>query len=428
VTCPRTVIVTGLLAVAMAQAATAQGDSTRYARTPVALRPYKSFQVPYKVFFVEPQAFRGPGRDVGPPPDVDTVRIGVLAPLEGSLNAKWGLRIVRGATMAIDEANAAGGLGGLPFAVVTRNDLGLWGASGNELVALYDRGVWATIGSIDGANSHIMVRLALKLDMPIVNTATTDPTLTETAIPWIIRCIADDRQASYALALYIHEVRGFRRVALLRSNDRYGRVGTGELVDAMRRLGAPLVLELRYAPGSVEVQSQLERIGSADVDAVVLWGDGRDVGNILHRMREMGLKQPVFGPDRLVSDEFLIAAGGSAEGVVATYPFNPKAEDPLYLGFAERYTERFGEPPDAYAAHAYDGMWMVIQAVRKAGLNRVRIRDALTDMESFRGVTGLIPFDATWNDVGPVWMAVVQNGKYSFFSSPMERDDHAIER
>ena len=423
----RTFFVTGLLFGIFASTVAAQ-DSTRYAKTPNALRPYKDFQTPYKVFFVEPQAFRGPGRDVGPPPDLDTVRIGVLAPLEGSRDAKWGQRVVRGATMAIDEANAAGGFDGLPFAVVTRNDLGLWGASGNELVALYDRGVWATVGSIDGANSHIMVRLALKLDMPIVNTATTDPTLTETAVPWIIRCIADDRQASYALALYMHEVRGFRRVALLRANDRYGRVGTGELVDALRRLGAPVVLELRYAPGSGDVQPQLARIEQANADAVVLWGDGRDAGDIVRRMREMGLDQPVLGPDRLVSNEFLTTAGDAAEGVVATYPFNPEGEDPMYRRFAERYADRFGETPDAYAAHAYDGMRMVIQSIHKAGLNRVRIRDALTDMPSFQGVTGSIPFDATWNDVGPVWMAVVQNGTYSFFPSPLDDEHNAIER
>ena len=424
----RTVILAGILLGAIAPAAAAQGDSTRYARTPDALRPYKQFQNPYKIFFAEPQAFRGPGRDVAAPPDIDTVKIGVLAPIEGSRDAHLGQRIVRGATLAVEEANAAGGFGGVPFALVTRNDLGLWGASSNEMVALYDHGVWAMLGSIDGANTHIMTRLALKLGMPMVNTATTDPMLTETAIPWIVRCIADDRQSSYALALYMHEVRGFRRVALLRSNDRYGRVGTGELVDAMRRLGAPVVLELRYTPGSVDVRSQLERIGDAGVEAVVVWGDGRDAGEIVRRMRDMGLQQPVFGPDRLVSAEFLEAAGSTAEGVVATYPFNPATDDPVFLAFRERYLTRFGETPDAYGAHAYDGMQMVIQSIRHAGLNRVRIRDALTDIETFRGVTGVIPFDATWNDVGPVWMAVVQNGTYTFFPSPMEDGNNAVGR
>lgn len=407
---------------------TAQNDSTGYARTPEVLRPYNRFQSPYKVFFNEPQAYRGLGRDVAAPSGIDTVEIGVLAPLGDSPHAHLGRSIVQGAMLAVEEANAAGGFEGLPFALVTRSDRGVWGASANELVALYDQGVWATLGSVDGANTHIMVRLALKLGMPLVNTATTDPTLTETATPWIVRVIADDRQSSYALALYMHDVRWFRRVALLRSNDRYGRVGTGELVDAMRRLGAPFVLELRYTPGSVDVQSQLERIDDAGVDAVVLWGDGRDAGEILRQMREMGMQQPVLGPDRLVSAEFLEAAGSASEGVVATYPFNPTTDDPEFLGFRARYQNRFDDTPDAYPAHAYDGMRMIIQSIRRAGLNRVRIRDELTKLRTFRGVTGMIRFDTTWNDVGPVWMAVVKNGTHQFFPSPREFGSDANSR
>jgi len=298
----------------------------------------------------------------------------------------------------------------------------LWGASSNALVTLDEEGVWATLGSIDGANSHIMLRLALKIDMPLVNTGTTDPTLTETAIPWIIRCIADDRQNSYALALYIHEVKGYTSVAVLRANDRYGRVGTVEFNDAMRRLGSPILFELRYAPGDTAFTPQLERIRKASAQAVVIWGDAEEAGRIVRQMRTLGMQEAVLGADRLVSDEFLQSAGRAAEGVVATYPYNPARDDPLLQDFHRRYQERFGEAPEAFAAHAYDGMTLLIRAIRNAGLNRVRIRDELTSLKSFRGVTGEITFDATWNDVGPVWMAEVRQGTFHYFSSPSRQN------
>jgi ABC-type branched-subunit amino acid transport system substrate-binding protein len=265
-----------------------------------------------------------------------------------------------------------------------------------------------------------MLRVALKLDMPLVVTADTDPTFTETRIPWAIRVIGDDRQSGYALALQIHDVMGYSRVAVLRENNRYGRVGTAEFKDAMKRLGAPIVLEMRYKRGDTTFATQLDRIRQADPDAVLLWGDAEEAGVVVRRMRETGMRQAVFGSDRLVSDEFLRIAGQAAEGVVATYPYNPTLDDPILRDFNRRYRERFDEEPESFAAHAYDGMKIMIEAVRRAGMNRVRIRDELTGLLSYRGVTGEIILDERWDDVGPIWMAEVRDGRFHFFPSPLE--------
>ncbi|MFQ5641330.1 MAG: ABC transporter substrate-binding protein, partial [bacterium] len=292
-------------------------------------------------------------------------------------------------------------------------------ASSNEFVKLDQERVWAILGSIDGASTHIALRLALKSDLAIVNTAGTDPTLTETRIPWLIRCIADDRQNSYALAFYIFKVKGFTRVAVLRNNNRYGRTGISEFQDAARRLGYPLLFELRYASGDTNFTSQLARIRQSPAEAVVIWeNNSRAAGRIVKQMREMGMQHAVFGTDRLVSPEFLRTAGPAAEKVVAVYPYNPMQNEPDLISFNQRYSQRFNQEAEAFAVHAYDGMNILIQAIRSAGLNRVRIRDALTALKTYRGVTGEIIFDASHNDVGPVWLAEVHDGEFHFFASP----------
>ncbi len=105
-----------------------QADSLSYANTPTELLPYREFREPYKIFFTEPQPFLGPGREKSPPPDLEDVRIGFLGPIEGSRDAPLGRRMLQGATLALEHANAEGGYNGLPFVMVTRNDLGSWGA------------------------------------------------------------------------------------------------------------------------------------------------------------------------------------------------------------------------------------------------------------------------------------------------------------
>jgi ABC-type branched-subunit amino acid transport system substrate-binding protein len=289
----------------------------------------------------------------------------------------------------------------------------------------YKEHVWAILGTIDGANSHIAIRVALKAELPMLNTGDTDPTFIETNIPWVIRCIGDDRQQGYLLVDYLYRKLGYKRVGILRASNRYGRFGVREIRDGSRRLGFPIVLEMAYPVGGDDFTLQLERLREADVEAIVHWGDARDSAVALNQMREMGMMHPFYASDRSVSDEFIELAGSNAEGVVCGYPWDPTRKDPKLAAFRDRFRKRFGEEPDTYAAHAYDGMNMLIWAIRKAGLNRAKIRDLLAYLPApWPGVTGDIPLSAALDDVGEVFLARFEHGTWKYYS----REDLKIPR
>jgi ABC-type branched-subunit amino acid transport system substrate-binding protein len=322
----------------------------------------------------------------------------------------------------MEEANEEGGYKGIPFKILAHNDVGLWGAAANEIVKMGDEGVWTIIGTIDDINSHVGIRVALKLEIPWVNTSDPDPTFTETNIPWVIRCIADDRQSCYALVEYIYNQKGLKRVAVLRANNRYGRVGVMEFRDAAHREGHPIVLEMRFADGDTDFDSQLKKIENSNPDAVVLWGNALEMGLILNRMRELGMDYPVFVSDRGVNPLFVETAGENANGIVTTCQYNPKADNPKLKEFQKNYKERYGIEPDVFAAHAYDGMNITIDAIEAKGLNKALIRDYLTDLKEYDGITGEIIFDATWNDVGRIHMAEIRDGEFYFSPAPRLSD------
>jgi branched-chain amino acid transport system substrate-binding protein len=139
------------------------------------------------------------------------------------------------------------------------------------------------------------------------------------------------------------------------------------------------------------------------------------------------MKQPVFASDRIVNPEFLKIAGPLAEGIVSTCQYNPDADIPELKAFKINYFKRFGQEPDVFACHAYDGMNILIKAIQKAGLNRALIRDILTDMKTFngyQGVTGKVEFDGSWNNVRPIFMVKISNGKFEFSpAARFEKDD-----
>ena len=405
----------------MFELANGQKKIMNYGNIPDELVPYDKYQKAYMYHFLEPIQFYGAGREKLPPKDLKEVRIGFLGPLEGSIISSLGKQMLQGSMLAIEEANKKGGYRGLPFRLMIHNDVGLWGAAANEIVKMDDEKVWAWLGSIDDVVSHVAIRATLKLEIPNVNTGDPDPTFTETAIPWIIRVIPDDRQGSYVLVDYIFKKEGHSRVAVIRTNNRYGRVGILHFTRSATRIGFPLIIEERFNDGETVFKEQLERIKKTSPDAIMIWGNARESALILKQIRELGMKQQVFGSDRMVNPEFLEIAGNLAEGIVTTCQYNPDANIPTLKAFKNNYLKRFGQEPDVFAAHAYDGMKIIIAAIHKAGLNRVLIRDLLTDMKTFQnyeGVTGRIIFDATWNNIRPIFLARINNGKFEFSPAP----------
>jgi len=300
---------------------------------------------------------------------------------------------------------------------VVRNDNGNWRSSGREFIKLaYEDSVWAILGTIDGANTHIGIRAALKAEVPVVNTADTDPTLVETNIPWVFRNITDDRQMGYLLADFVFSRLGLERVAALRAVNRYGRVNIGEFRDAATRLGNPLVAELSYEEGDTLFTSQLEEIRGLSPEAIITYGNSRESALILKQMREMGMDQWFLGSDRMVTQEFIDIVGTEHGRVAAGYPYDPTSEARLYVEFARDFTDTFGATPETYAAHAYDGTMMLIQAIEEAGLNRALIRDELAAMKTYLGVTGMQEYDAVFSDRSPAALAVLESGRWEFYT------------
>jgi branched-chain amino acid transport system substrate-binding protein len=398
-----------------------QEQKENYGKAPDELFPYQKYAKAYKYHFLEPIQFYGAGRELRAPADLKEVRIGFLGPLSGSVMVPQGIQMLQGATLAMEEANKKGGYKGIPFVLMPHNDAGLWGAAANEVVKMDDEKVWIFMGSIDDIVSHVALRAALKLEIFMLCVGDPDPTFTETNIPWLNRVIPDDRQSGYQLVTRIYKKDGHARVAVIRANNRYGRVGIKIFSENATRVGHPMIIEERFNDGETDFKTQLERIIVTNPDAVLIWGNAKESGLILKQMREMGLKQPVYFSDRVVNPEFLTITGPLAEGIVTTCQYNPTADNPKLKAFQTNYLKRFGKEPDVFAAHAYDGMNIIVEAIRKTGLNRVLIRDLLTDRKTFQnydGVTGKIILDESWNNIRDIFIAEVHNGKFVFTPAP----------
>jgi branched-chain amino acid transport system substrate-binding protein len=133
------------------------------------------------------------------------------------------------------------------------------------------------------------------------------------------------------------------------------------------------------------------------------------------------MKQRVFGSHRTIGDELIKLAGPAAEGFEAVFPYDPNRADPGWQEFTARYEARFHEKPDHFAALAYDAMKILLDAICRAGLNKGRIRDALTATQTYKGVTSDMVFDPNCKNIAPLFLAHVRNGTIDYRRITMEK-------
>ena len=284
---------------------------------------------------------------------------------------------------------------------------------------VYDDQDWAIFGSISSESTHIALRVALKAEIPIVNSASTDPTIPETYIPWYFTDLQDDRVQGLTLARHIYTDLGLKRVALLRVNSRYGRFGVLKFRDASRRLGHPVVIEQKFMPGDTDFTRALKIIQSSRADAVVFWADEIPAANILKQMKALGMKQRALVlTARSGRKCWLRPAPRRRDSRRCSRTTRPATTRSGWISMLA-YDARFHEKPEQFASLAYDAMNALLDSICKAGLNRARIHDALADIQEYDGVTGHMIFDPNQKNVAHMYLGTVHDGAVSYKTATM---------
>jgi branched-chain amino acid transport system substrate-binding protein len=333
----------------------------------------------------------------------ETVKIGLLITDNKSLAAR------HGAEMAIREANEKGGFNGRPFQLVTRSMEGPWGTGSKEAVNLiFEEEVWAIMGSHDGRNAHLVEQVATKARIVFLSAWASDPTLSQAFVPWYFSCVPNDLQQATALIEEIYNKRKINKIAAVSDNGYDSKLALKSFVKKTKTAGITNPLQFSYDNSSQDFNDLLDQIIKADVNCIVLFGQPSGSLKLIQQMRQRKINQPVFGSlsvlgEMELSDPELTNYNGVVL-VSSGYWLRSKG-----LGFQQEFQRRYDNAPGAVAAFAYDGMNLIIEAIRNAGLDRDKIQKSLLKI-NFEGVTGEIQFDGKGNRVNSCGLMEIKNG------------------
>ena len=338
-----------------------------------------------------------------------TLKIGMCAPVTGPA-AESGGYAIKGAKLALEAVNKAGGILGKQAELIIEDDQttnpGIVLAF-SKLAAQSD--IVAFLGSIRSTQVHAMAPDVLKLGKPVM-IGGTDPALTHMNNQWLFRFRPNDSYSGRVIADYGVNTLGKKKWAILHSTDAFGTAGGKALGAALEKFGCPAVLDQGYANQSQDFTPVVLAIKQSGADILGSYFTfENDLGIFARQLRQLGVNIPWVGSPSIVNITALKLAGPALYG---TFGVADYAEDSSEASktFGKAYRDIAKVAPDNQSSWPYDAVTVLAAAINKAGsTDSAKIREAILATQKFPGAEGEYNFDQ--NGDGLHGYNIVKNDK-----------------
>jgi branched-chain amino acid transport system substrate-binding protein len=355
----------------------------------------------------------GGGDDVSTP-TIDRgeiIKIGFIAPLTGDVS-NYGASSLGGATIAVEEINAAGGINGKTLELMVEDGVCKPQQATSAATKLIDiDGVQVITGTVCSSETLAIAPIAENNKVVVVSVASSSPDITNSG-DYIFRVWPSDAGQGVAMANHIFNTEGLTTVGILHVNSDYNLALAHALTKNFEALGGEVIITEKYEQDAKDFRTQITKVKAENPDAfyIVPYGEG---GLLMKQIRELGFEGPIFASETVGTPEVVADAGSAAEGVIyATPKFDDtisKAQDVLGA-----YKEKYGEEPSfgVVTASAYDALYVIAEALEQGGESADDIRDHLYTINNFPGAAGTLTIDEHGDAIKDFQLMVIQNGEF----------------
>jgi branched-chain amino acid transport system substrate-binding protein len=338
------------------------------------------------------------------------VRIAIINPQTGEFSSlgKWEHK---GVKLAVNEANAAGGINGRPIELSVFDDEGV----AANAAALTDKvgaaGYVAIFGSALSGNTLAMAPSLARLGIPAM-TSGQAPSLGALRNPFVFLNSATSTTFDETLAGYVVGTMGLTSIAMITNDSAYGRGERAAFTAALASRSLAPRVDVVVAVGQRDFTSELTSISQATPAALFIGAEELQSGLIAQQARAMGITATFIGGAPMGTDVFLNTAGAeSVNGSIFATPYPTNDENEATRAFARAYQAAFGEAPEFHGAKAYDGARIVIQALRSTnGATGAPLAEAIRAVR-FHGLLGDFAYDATGVGLHQTRVATIDGGR-----------------
>ena len=324
--------------------------------------------------------------------------------------ASYGTAEQKGAQLAVDEINKAGGVDGKQIEVTDKDNKSELSEAATVSTNLVTQAkVNAIVGPATSGGTGAAVTNAAKASVPLVTPSGTQDDLTK-GQEYLFRATFIDSFQGKILSKYVTDNLKAKKVVLY--YDKSSDYAKGMAKAFQEAYKGEIVATETFASKDTDFQAALTKFKDKDFDALVVPGYYTEAGKIVNQARGMGIDKPIVGGDGFNSEEFIAQATPAAatnvyyvSGYSTSGDMTEKAKK-----FLDAYKAKYNEEPSMFSALAYDSVYMVAEA-SKGAKTSVDIKDNLAKLKDFEGVTGSITMDKDHNPVKSALMLGLKDGK-----------------
>ncbi len=349
------------------------------------------------------------------------------------------------AIMIQDDVNKEGGINGRPLEILIEDSKSSESDAVLVTKKLIERDkVVAIIGSSTSGESMAMANICEKAQIPMISMAAASQIVTpadeykriisspkaafevpKVQRPWIFKTPQTDTSAVEAIYAFMKK-KNISKVGIITVSDGFGSSGRAELKRLAPKYGITLVADEVYGPKDSDMTAQLTRIKASGAQAVINWSVGPTQVVVTKNWKALAMGIPLYQSHGFGSKKNIELAGGAAEGVICplgrlvVWDKLPKSNPqyPVLSKYAQEYEKRFKTEVSTFGGHAYDALYMVIDALKKVGPDKAKIRDFLENhIKNWPGTGGIFnmsPTDHTGLDLHAFEMIQVVKGDWEF--------------
>lgn len=330
--------------------------------------------------------------------NAQSIMIGASVPDTGPAAApaiwqRWGYQ------MALDEANAAGGVLGKKVEMVAYDNR----CNPSEAVNVANKLIEAKVVAIVGAHCSSATLASMPLiaaaKIPMIDGVASSPKITELSgvggNEWTFRINPSDDDMMNALGLYLGQGGSkIKRVAIIGEDTDFGRGGAAAFTTVAKKNGLEIISTDFHPQSYPDYTSLLTRIQQGKPDAIAIFQLAGDQLNFLRNAMQLGVKIPYIGRFDPGGNNLQIIQAGGMEGSITAWTYSYLVDNPLNKAFAAEVEKRHKTTPVLQTWAGYDAMRLLLKAIKEAGsVEPTAIRDAIKKIEFTNVMGAKVTFD-----------------------------------